>query len=143
VALPDHARHLSRDFAHHVPAPVHLGGATARVLLRALAGHTSPVATHTPLLCAELVLEPRAELILDVAADFEHGVLVDLGPVLLDGTELARAELGYLAPGADRLTVVNPGDRPARVPLAGPAGVARSAATRLRLCPVTMPARHP
>ena len=119
VALPDHARHRPRGFTHHVPPPVHLDGATARVLLGTLAGHTSPVATHTPLLGAELVLDPRGELALDVAPDFEHGVLVDVGPVLLDGTELARAEMGYLPPGADRLTLANPGDRPARVLLLG------------------------
>ena len=119
VALPDHARHRPRDFTHHVPSTVHLGGSTARVLLGTLAGHTSPVLTHTPLLGAELVLAPHGELTLDVAADFEHGVLVDLGPVLLDGTELVRAEMGYLSPGADRLTLANPSDRPARVLLLG------------------------
>jgi redox-sensitive bicupin YhaK (pirin superfamily) len=119
VALPDHARHVPRGFAHHVPAPIHLAGATVRVLLGALTGQTSPVTIHSPLIGAELVLDPRAELTLDVRPDFEHGVLVDVGPVLLDGTELARAELGYLPPGNDRLTVANPGDRPARVMLLG------------------------
>src|SRR3712207_5156351 len=89
LALADHARHPPRDFTHLVPTPVHLDGAAVRVLLGSLAGHTSPVTTHTPLLGAELVLDPRAELTLDVATDFEHGVLVDVGPVLLDGTELA------------------------------------------------------
>ena len=49
------------------------------MLLGALAGNTSPVATHTPLIGAELVLDPRAGLTLDVAPDFEHGVLVDVG----------------------------------------------------------------
>ncbi|KUI33551.1 pirin [Mycobacterium sp. IS-1496] len=119
VALPEHARHLPRRFDHATPAPVRLGGATARVLLGALAGHSSPVAVHSPLVGAELVLDPRAELTVDVAADFEHGVLVDIGPVVLDGTPLARAELGYRAPGADHLTLANPGDRPARVMLLG------------------------
>ena len=41
------------------------------------------------------------------------------GSVLLDGTELARAELGYLSPGADRLRLANPGAHPARVLLLG------------------------
>jgi redox-sensitive bicupin YhaK (pirin superfamily) len=119
VALPDHARHIPRGFVHHVPAPVRLETATARVLVGALAGDTSPVATHTPLLGAEVVLQPRAELILDVQPEFEHGVLIDTGPVLLDGVELARAELGYLPPGANGLRLANPGDRPARVMLLG------------------------
>ncbi|KUI35519.1 pirin family protein [Mycobacterium sp. GA-2829] len=119
VVLPDHARDVPRRFDHTVPPPVRVDGATARVLLGTFAGHTSPVVPHTPLLGAELVLDPRAEVALDVAPEFEHGVLVDLGPVLLDGTELVPAELGYMAPGAERLTLTNPADQPARVMLLG------------------------
>ena len=119
TALPDAARDVPRAFAHHVPEPLDLGGATARVLLGTLAGRTSPVPTHTPLLGAELVLEPFADLVLDAAADFEHGVLVDAGPVLLQGVELARAELGYVAPGVRQLRIANPGGEPARVMLLG------------------------
>jgi hypothetical protein len=44
---------------------------------------------------------------------------VDAGPVELDGVELERAELGYVDVGADELTIVNPGDFPARVVLLG------------------------
>lgn len=119
VALPEHARHLPRRFDHAVPAAVRIDGATVRVLLGTLAGHSSPVTAHSPLVGAEVVLEPHAELTVDVAPDFEHGVLVDIGPVVLDGTHLPRAVLGYVAPGADRLTLANPGDRPARVMLLG------------------------
>jgi quercetin 2,3-dioxygenase len=119
TALPDPARNTSRHFVHHVPEPLHLDGVTGRVLLGSLAGHASPVPTHSPLLGAELVLEPFAEVALDVAADFEHGVLVDEGPVLLQGVELARTELGYLASGTRRLQLANPADRPARVMLLG------------------------
>jgi hypothetical protein len=50
---------------------------------------------------------------------FEHGVLVDRGPVLLDDVELARAELGYVDTGADHLRLSNPGPEPARVLLLG------------------------
>jgi len=73
-----------------------------RVFLGSLAGDTSPVRTFTPLLGAELVLAPGARVDLDVDPAFEHGVLVDTGPVTLAGTELARAELGYVGVGVDR-----------------------------------------
>ncbi|MGE2735862.1 pirin family protein [Mycolicibacterium vaccae] len=119
VVLPDDARHTIRRFEHAVPPPVRLDGATARILLGSLAGHTASVAAHTPLLGAELVLEAHAEVTLDVDARFEHGVLVDTGPVDFAGTRLADAELGYLAPGPGRLTLANPGDRAARVMLLG------------------------
>ena len=98
TALPDSARSVPRDFVHHVPEPLHLDGATGRVLLGELAGSASPVPTHSPLLGAELVLDPSAEVALDVAPEFEHGVLVDRGPVLLDGVELAPTELRYRPP---------------------------------------------
>lgn len=119
TALPDSARDLPRSFVHHVPEVVHLEGAAIRVLVGTLAGSTSPVATHSPLLGAELVLDPRVELELDADTEFEHGVLVDEGPVVLEGVELARAELGYLPPGRRRLSLTNPGDRAARVMLLG------------------------
>jgi redox-sensitive bicupin YhaK (pirin superfamily) len=119
VALPDADRDAPRDFQHHAPGPVELDGATARVFLGSLAGDTSPVRTFTPLLGAELTLAPGTQLDLDVNPAFEHGVLVDTGPVTLAGTELARAELGYVGVGADRLDINNPNEKPSRVILLG------------------------
>jgi redox-sensitive bicupin YhaK (pirin superfamily) len=119
VALPDAHRRTARAFQHYTPHSIDLGGATARVFLGSLAGETSPVPTFTPLLGAEIVLEPHARIALGVEPTHEHGVLVDTGTVRLAGTELARAELGYLAAGAATLDVANPGGEPARVLLLG------------------------
>jgi len=119
VALPDSARQVPRDFDHHVPPEVPLSGGSARVFLGSLAASTSPVPTHTPLLGAEVLVDPGATVTLTVDPGFEHGVLVDSGPVHVDGTELARAQLGYLGTGARRLELVNPGADPARVILLG------------------------
>lgn len=119
LALPDHARNGPRDFAHHAPPAVPLEGGTARVFLGSLAGETSPVRTFTPLLGAELVVEAGAVVLLPVDPAFEHGLLVDVGPVSLNGTELARADLGYVDVGADRLAVENRTSKPARVLLLG------------------------
>jgi quercetin 2,3-dioxygenase len=119
LALPDHARDARRDFTHHVPEPVHVDGATVRLLLGSLAGDTSPVRTFSPLLGAEIVLEPGRQVALDVDPAFEHGVLVDLGRVGLGETVLERSDLGYVAPGPTTLTLDNPGDEPARLVLLG------------------------
>ncbi|MVO87778.1 pirin family protein [Streptomyces sp. p1417] len=119
VALPDEHRHAARDFQHHAPAPVHLEGARARVFLGTLAGETSPVRTFTPLLGAELALDPHATVTLAVDTAFEHGLLVDQGRVRLAGTLLDRTELGYLGPGRTALTLTNETDTPARVILLG------------------------
>jgi quercetin 2,3-dioxygenase len=119
LALPDAHRHTTRAFHHHTPPTIDLGRATARVFLGSLAGETSPVPTFTPLLGAEIVLDPHARITLAVDPTHEHGVLVDTGTVVLAGTDLARTDLGYLAPGTTTLELTNPGGQPARVLLLG------------------------
>ncbi|MFF9065683.1 pirin family protein [Streptomyces sp. NPDC014891] len=119
VALPDEHRHAPRDFQHHAPAPVRLDGAEVRVFLGSLAGETSPVRTFTPLLGAELLLDPGATVVLPVDPAHEHGLLVDEGDVRLAGTRLRPAELGYVGTGHDGLTLTNDSDRRARAVLIG------------------------
>jgi redox-sensitive bicupin YhaK (pirin superfamily) len=119
VALPEEHRDTARDFQHYAPKPVPLDGGEVRVFLGTLAGDTSPVRTFTPLLGAELHLAPRATVTLDIDSGFEHGVLVDTGDVLFDGTLLAPAELGYAAPGRPALTLTNRSNEPARLILLG------------------------
>ncbi|MFF3956668.1 pirin family protein [Streptomyces sp. NPDC001890] len=119
VALPDEHRHAPRAFQHHAPEPRRVDGAELRVFLGTLAGETSPVRTHSPLLGAEILIDAGATVILDVDPDFEHGLLVDEGDVHFDGTLLRPAELGYAAPGRTILTLSNASDRPARTVLLG------------------------
>jgi quercetin 2,3-dioxygenase len=83
VALPDASRDAPRDFQHHVPPPIDLGGGLARVILGEFAGARSPVRTFTPLLGVELTVQPEATLTLEVDPRFEHGLLVDTGTVTL------------------------------------------------------------
>lgn len=89
VALPEAHSAAPRDFQHHVPTPVELDGATIRVFLGSVAGQTSPVRTFTPLLGAEISLDPRARVSLDVDPGFEHGVLVDVGTVTVGESALS------------------------------------------------------
>ncbi len=119
VALPEEHRNTARDFQHHVPEPLSVDGAEIRVFLGSLASATSPVRTFTPLLGAEITLAPRATVTLTVDPEFEHGLLVDSGDVRLCDTPLHRAELGYVHPGVDALTLVNESDEPARTILLG------------------------
>ena len=82
VALPDSVRDTGRGFAHYRPEPVSLPGARASVFLGSLAGSRSPVTTFTPLLGAQIDLDPRANAELEIDPTFEHGVLCDEGEVL-------------------------------------------------------------
>lgn len=109
VALPQEARFVDKTFEHYAPPTLEgsSGGGSwrAQVFLGSLLGSTSPVSTHTPLLGAELRLDAGTVLQLDVDPTFEHGVLVDTGAVLADADPIAKDELGYLAPGRDRITL--------------------------------------
>ncbi|WP_405749273.1 pirin family protein [Streptomyces sp. NBC_00012] len=119
VALPEEHRHTGRDFQHYVPDPVRLAGGEARVFLGTLAGTESPVRTFTPLLGAEILIDPHATVTLTVDTGFEHGVLVDQGSIRLGETPLLRAELGYVGPGAHTLTLTNTSEDTARLLLLG------------------------
>ncbi|HET9138325.1 pirin family protein [Actinophytocola sp.] len=119
IALPDAHRDTPGDFQHYEPEPVDLGGVTVRVFLGSLGGRRAPVPTFTPLLGAELTLPPSARLTLDLDPAFEHGVLADTGEVDVAGTPCSGGQLGYLEPGVEQLTLVNPGPEPGRVILLG------------------------
>lgn len=119
VALPEEHRNAERDFQHYAPEPVRIDGAEIRVFLGSLAGEVSPVRTFTPLIGAEILLQPRATITLAVDPGFEHGLLVDQGDVHLSHTPVGPAELGYVPPGSDALTLTNASDDLARTVLLG------------------------
>ena len=124
VALPDASRHIGPFFEHAETVPVAVGDATVRVFVGTLAGVDADVTVFSPLLGAQVDLPAggRAELDLDPA--FEHGVLVDAGPVTIEiddadaATEAAWSELAYVEPGRRRLMLAA-GAEPVRVVLLG------------------------
>lgn len=104
IALPDITRGTMPRFDHYRPEPVSGQGWTARVFLGSLVGSTSPVATHSPLLGAEILLDDGASLSVELDPAFEHGVLLDSGALLVDGEHVPADHLAYLAPGTSRIT---------------------------------------
>lgn len=107
VALPEEHRLAPKDFQHYAPTPARVGPATLAVFLGALGGQTSPVRTFTPLLGAELTLDPGAQLELDLDASYEHGVLADSDGLSVAGTALDRGAMAYLPVGTPTLPLVN------------------------------------
>ncbi len=105
LALPDGDRQVDPAFEHHAPEPVRGDGWEARVFLGSLLGSSSPVQTYSPLLGAELVLRPGARVRVPVDPTFELGVLVDSGSLRVDGSPLAKDELGFRAPGEGELVL--------------------------------------
>jgi redox-sensitive bicupin YhaK (pirin superfamily) len=119
VALPDAHRDTARDFTHYAPPVLEYDGARIRVFLGELAGAHSPAPTFTPLLGAQVDVDPGAAITIDVAPGFEHGVLVDTGSPSASGTPLEHGELWYQSHGHRQLGLTNPSDVPARVLVLG------------------------
>lgn len=127
LALPPEAADISRDFSHYVPPEITpADGLRAKVFLGELCGSTSPVNAYSPTLGAELHLAAGASVTLPVNSEFEHGVLVDSGSLVIgnaagDDTEspLERTEMGYVGVGAHTLSLHNVSSEPARIVLLG------------------------
>ncbi|GAB19838.1 hypothetical protein GOEFS_096_00150 [Gordonia effusa NBRC 100432] len=123
VALPADAAEVDRDFAHYVPPAVNVDGAVVRVFLGELLGSTSPVATFSPLLGAELVVDAGATIDLDVDSTYEHGILVDSGTLRIvnaaEPLDVARTEMAYIGVGAKVIRLTNTSAQPGRLIVLG------------------------
>ena len=106
VCLPDSVRDATPPaFTHLADLPTWTEhGATLRVLVGSLAGEASTAPTYTPVVGAELTLEPGSEATLPLEPAFEYGVLVALGAVEVDGVLVERNAMSYLGLGRRRLT---------------------------------------
>ncbi|HVK20177.1 MAG TPA: pirin family protein [Actinokineospora sp.] len=118
VALPESDRFADPAFQHYAPPALDHDGARVLVFLGTLLGQTSPVATYTPLLGAEITLRPGQELVIDVDPEFEHGVLVDTGDLTAAGVSAKSGQLVYQPTGSATLAI-RAGDDGARVLLLG------------------------
>jgi len=109
IAMPDGARHREPGFDRHTDLPVlRTGGLTATVIAGELCGLNSPLATYTPLLGAEIVLDGHPSTPLALNPDFEHGVLVMSGSARVVGTDLTPGSLLYLGRGRAELDLFGP-----------------------------------
>jgi len=124
VALPEASRNIGPFFEHAETEATTVDDATVRVFVGSLAGLDADVTVFSELLGAQVDLPAGGRATLDLEPTFEHGVLVDAGPVSIrvDGadaaTDVARSELAYVEPGRHRLELAA-GDAPVRVLLLG------------------------
>jgi redox-sensitive bicupin YhaK (pirin superfamily) len=120
VALPDTVRSTTPPaFSQHRDLPVaDLGGARATVLVGEVAGAASPAEAFTPLLGADVVLEPGADVRVPVRAEHEHAVLVLAGPADVHGVAVDFGQMLYLGRGREQV-LLRAGGPAARVLLLG------------------------
>lgn len=119
TALPDDARHGPRRFDNYRPEPVRFDGGYALVFMGELLGSTSPIPTFTPMVGAEINLEPGATLSFGIDSSFEHGLLLDHGEIDLEDVVVQPSELAYTGVGETTLRIRNNGDGRARMILIG------------------------
>ena len=100
LALPDATRGTVPAFEHYVPPVIRIAGADVRVFMGSLLGSESPAAAFSPLVGAQIDLDPFADVELPVDPAFEHGVLLDSGELGVDGDDVPRSHLAYREPGA-------------------------------------------
>lgn len=105
IALPDRDRFVEPRFEHHEPETLEVQDASVKVFIGELFGSVSPVQVHTKLLGAEFVIPTGGEVTIPIPADFEIGILVDHGELLVNEEQVDAAHLFYAEPGCGELKV--------------------------------------
>jgi quercetin 2,3-dioxygenase len=118
IALPDATRHAEPFFERFVPVPFAVRDATVSVFLGTLLDHTSTARTFSSVVGAQIDVPANSTIELPVDRSFEHGLLVDSGSPIVNGSSVARAQLAYLAPGAATIAIES-GSDPLRALLIG------------------------
>jgi hypothetical protein len=123
ITLPDSVRKMEPAFEHQGQLPeIVLGQAKAKVFAGHLAGYQGQDAAttvFTPLLGAELRIQPRAAVEIELNPEFEHGFLNVQGDVVVDGESLPLHSMDYQPTGALQAKLQNVGDEEAIIILLG------------------------
>ena len=107
TCLPDGSRDSAPPDLTHLPdLPVlEESGARVRVVVGDLAGARSSAPTYTPLVAAEITLDPGAQVTLPLETGFEYGVLTAEGEALVGRAVVPRNSMSYLGDRRSALTV--------------------------------------
>ena len=121
VALPDAVRDQPPRFDRYVDLPPLMRpGVRGRVLVGEVDGVRSPAISFSPLVGADLTLDPGAEVELEVDPAHEHGVFVVAGALMLDQDQGAVSTDNLVYLGTDRNVIrLTAGAEGARVLLLG------------------------
>lgn len=119
VVLPEVDRSAPRAFESYAAPLVEVAeGVRTRVFIGSIAGQASPVTTFTPLLGAEVHLDAGVTWRVELDPAHEHGVLLDIGDLRVDGRALGFGDLAIRDAGAPTLTL-EAGSSPTRLMLLG------------------------
>jgi len=120
VALPDSDRRAAPSFEHHPELPVvEAPGLRAIVILGSLGGRRSPGRAFSPIVGADLAVEPGATSTLPLETAFEHAVYPLRGAGCVGPAPLEPATLTYLGTGRSELELRAEAGGPLRLLLLG------------------------
>lgn len=105
VALPDAERNtVTPAFSAYADLPVlDLDGARGTVMVGTVGGVTSPAPAYTPLVGADLLLEPGRTVTVPLTPEFEYAVLVVDGSLRVGDLTPAFGEMAYFGTGRDAI----------------------------------------
>ncbi|QNE21857.1 pirin family protein [Kribbella qitaiheensis] len=108
VALPDSVRTtVAPAFNAYAELPtLVLDGAEATVMLGTVGGVTSPAPAYTPLVGADLRIEPGRTVTLPLTSAFEYAVLVVDGALQIGDLSPGFGEMAYLGTGRPEVELV-------------------------------------
>jgi len=119
VALPEASREIAPAFDQHRALPtLELKGGRATIITGESGGVHSPARTSTPMVGADVSGQPDRRLVLPLAPDFEHALVLLQGDCSLDGQPLSIDTLYYLGSGRREVKLIS-GTQPARALLLG------------------------
>lgn len=109
VGLPAERRGMAPDFHHHPAEGLphwEEAGCAVRLIAGRLGDSRSPVATHSPLIYADIAMQPGADLTLDISPAFECAAYVIEGELEAAGVDgVARDGELMRLPEADYLRI--------------------------------------
>jgi len=109
VALPIDAKDVEPHFEHHQDLPiVNFDGLQAKIIMGTWLGYSSNAKTYTPIIGAE-ISGSDLELELPINPEFEYGILIDEGEVLINGKQVTDAQLHYMPAGNSKFTLSSNG----------------------------------
>jgi hypothetical protein len=108
TALPDEHRDTAPHFEQHQDLPVYeLPGLRALVFLGTLDTVTSPATAYSPIVGADITINPGAAATIPLTTYHEHAVMLIDGDLLTADTDVPRGPLLYLGTGRSELTLTS------------------------------------
>ena len=110
VALPNESKDVLPHFEHHENLPhFQIGEISVNLFMGNWYGFKSPAKTYSEIMGAELRGGPL-ETTINLHPEFEYGILVDSGSLVINGFELLASQLHYITKGSSELTLKSNSD---------------------------------